>query len=238
MRLSHARRVISVRFDDSNLVSCVGLAAVLALAARCGLGGLVTDRVRIAAKGGVNAAAKIVALVAGMVAGADSISDMDLLRHGGMGRLFDEVRAPSTLGTFLRLFTFGHIRQLDAVAAGFLARLTAATPVLPGMGQVAFVDVDDTVRATYGYAKSASSPPAASGPSAPYTDPVSARPSSPSPPPVQAGVRSTSRCRKRIQRAESGNAGGAGQRRAFGRRSTFGLNITRGKGCCEGARSL
>ena len=153
MRLSHARRVISVRFDDSNLVSCVGLAAVLALAARCGLGGLVTDRVRIAAKGGVNAAAKIVALVAGMVAGADSISDMDLLRHGGMGRLFDEVRAPSTLGTFLVLFTFGHIRQLDAVAAGFLARLTAATPVLPGMGQVAFVDVDDTVRATYGYAK-------------------------------------------------------------------------------------
>jgi Transposase DDE domain group 1 len=153
MRLSHARRVISVRFDDSNLVSCVGLAAVLALAARCGLGGLVTDRVRIAAKGGGNAAAKIVALVAGMVAGADSISDMDLLRHGGMGRLFDEVRAPSTLGTFLRLFTFGHIRQLDAVAAGFLARLTAATPVLSGIGQVAFVDVDDTVRATYGYAK-------------------------------------------------------------------------------------
>ena len=43
---------------------------------------------------------------------------MDLLRHGGMGRLFDEVRAPSTLGTFLRLFTFGHIRQLDAVATG------------------------------------------------------------------------------------------------------------------------
>lgn len=70
-----------------------------------------------------------------------------------MGRLFDEVRAPSTLGTFLRLFTFGHIRQLDAVAAGFLARLTAATPVLSGIGQVAFIDVDDTVRATYGYAK-------------------------------------------------------------------------------------
>jgi hypothetical protein len=78
---------------------------------------------------------------------------MDLLRHGGMGRLFDEVRAPSTLGTFLRLFTFGHIRQLDAVAARFLARLAAVTPVLSGAGQVAFVDVDDTVRATYGYAK-------------------------------------------------------------------------------------
>jgi hypothetical protein len=115
---------------DPNLVSCAGLAAVLALAARCGLGGLVTDRVRISAKGGVNAAAKIIALVAGMVAGADSINDMDLLRHGGMGRLFDEVRAPSTLGPFLRLFTFGPVRQLDAVAAGFLARLAAATPLL------------------------------------------------------------------------------------------------------------
>src|SRR6476661_351484 len=85
MRLSHARRAMSVRFDDSNLGSCGGLAAVLALAARCGLAGLVTERVRIAAKRGVNAAAKIVALVAGMVAGADSITDMDLLRHGGMG---------------------------------------------------------------------------------------------------------------------------------------------------------
>jgi hypothetical protein len=48
---------------------------------------------------------------------------MDLLRHGGMGRLFADVRAPSTLGTFLRLFTFGHVRQLDTVAAGLLARL-------------------------------------------------------------------------------------------------------------------
>jgi hypothetical protein len=104
---------VSVRFDDPNLVSCAGLAAVVALAARCGLGGLVPNRVRIWAKGGANAAAKIVALVVGMVAGADSM-------HGGMGRLFDEVRAPSTLGPVLRLFTFGHIRQLDAVAAGSL----------------------------------------------------------------------------------------------------------------------
>jgi hypothetical protein len=83
---------------------------------------------------------------------------MDLLRHGGMGRLFEGVRAPSTLGTFLRLFTFGHVRQLDAVAAGFLARLVAVTPLLPGAGQVAFVDVDDTVRATYGYAKQGAGP--------------------------------------------------------------------------------
>jgi hypothetical protein len=78
-------------------------------------------RLRIAAAGGANAAAKVLALVAGMIAGADSIDDMELLRHGGMVRLFTDVRAPSTLGTFLRCFGFGHVRQLDAVAARLLA---------------------------------------------------------------------------------------------------------------------
>ena len=144
---------MSVRFDDPNLVSCAGLAAVLALAARCDLAGLLTSRLRITARGGANATAKILALVAGMITGADSIQDMDLLRHGGMGRLFTDVRAPSTLGTFLRLFTFGHVRQLDAIAATLLTRLAAATPILPGLSTVAFLDIDDTVRQTYGYAK-------------------------------------------------------------------------------------
>ena len=153
MRLSHARRAISARFDDPNLVSCAGLAAVLALATRCGLPRLLAQRLTLAGAGAANTAGKVVALVAGMVAGADSISDMDLLRHGGMARLFDGVRAPSTLGTFLRRFTFGHVRQLDAVAAGLLAALTRATPILPGAAQVAFLDIDDTIRQTYGYAK-------------------------------------------------------------------------------------
>jgi Transposase DDE domain group 1 len=153
MRLSHSRRAISVRFDDPNLVSCAGLVPVMALAQRCGLATLLAERLTIAAKGGANAAAKVLALIAGMVCGADSISDMDLLRHGGMGRLFDGIRAPSTLGTFLRAFTFGHVRQLDAVAAGLLARLAAATPVLPDAREVVLVDIDDTVRQTYGYAK-------------------------------------------------------------------------------------
>ena len=81
---------------------------------------------------GPNAQLKVPALVAGMVAGADSIDDMDLLRHGGMGRLFGGVRAPSTLGTFLRSFTFGHVRQLDAVASRLLVDLAARAPLLPG----------------------------------------------------------------------------------------------------------
>src|SRR3954469_5572472 len=153
MRLSHACRAINVRFDDPNLVSCAGLVPVMALAQRCGLARLLAERLTITAKGGANAALKVLAVVAGMVCGADSIDDMDLLRHGGMGRLFDGVRAPSTLGTFLRCFTFGHVRQLDAVAAGLLARLAAATPVVPDVDQLVLVDIDDTVRQTYGYAK-------------------------------------------------------------------------------------
>ena len=88
-----------------------------------------------------------------MVAGADSIDDMDLLTRGGTGRLFCGVRAPSTLGTFLPAFTFGHVRQLDSVAATMLAELATRTPLLAGADQLAYVDVYDTVKATYGYAK-------------------------------------------------------------------------------------
>jgi hypothetical protein len=153
MRLSHARGAISARFDDPNLVSCGGLVAVLGLAGRCGLSELLAQRLTLAGNGAANAAGKVIALVAGMICGADSISDMDLLRHGGMPRLFEQVRAPSTLGTFLRRFTFGHVRQLDAVAARLVARLATVTPLLPGADRLVFVDIDDTVRQTYGYAK-------------------------------------------------------------------------------------
>jgi hypothetical protein len=96
---------------------------------------------------------KVPALVAGMVAGADCIDGMDPLRHGGMDRPFGPARAPSTLGTFLRSFSFGHVRQLDAVASRLLVNLASHTPILAGADQVAFVDVDDTVRETHGYAK-------------------------------------------------------------------------------------
>ncbi len=132
MRVSHAAGQVSARFDDPNLVSCGGLAPVLALGRRCGLHALVAEHVRVGGAGGANAQVKVPALVAGMVAGADSIDDMDLLRHGAMGRLFTGVRAPSTLGTFLRSFTFGHVRQLDAVASRFVANLAAHTSLLPG----------------------------------------------------------------------------------------------------------
>jgi hypothetical protein len=150
MRVCHS---VTARFDDPNLVSCAGLAPVLRLAERAGFGRLVAEHVRIDEPGGVNAQVKIPSLVAGMVAGADSIDDMALLRHGGMDRLFTGVRAPSTLGTFLRTFTFGHVRQLDAVASRLLINLACRAPLLPGAGELAYLDIDDTVRQTYGYAK-------------------------------------------------------------------------------------
>jgi hypothetical protein len=153
VRLSHGSSALSATFDDPNLVSVGGLAPVAALAADCRLGELVGEKLTLKARGGVNAQLKVSALVAGMVAGADSINDLDLLRHGGMGLLFAGIRAPSTLGTFLRSFTFGHVRQLDSVAAAFLTALARRTPLLPGADQVTFLDLDDTMRETHGYAK-------------------------------------------------------------------------------------
>ncbi|GLZ43892.1 hypothetical protein Acsp06_00770 [Actinomycetospora sp. NBRC 106375] len=152
MQLSHGPRRISVRFDDPNLVSCTGLvavSAVSALAERAGLPALLS-RLTVPT---AHAANKLLAIVLGMVAGADSITDLDVLRHGGMRRVFTEVRAPSTLGTFLRSFTFGHVRQLDAVAARLLVALTRRAPLLTDAQRLAYLDLDDTLRQTHGYAK-------------------------------------------------------------------------------------
>ncbi len=103
---------------------------------------------------GANTAVKVTALVAGMAAGADSIEDLDLLRHGAIGRVFTGLRVPTTLGTHLRAYRFGHVRQLNAVAARLLGNLAGLVPgLLAGGDQVAYLDVDDTIRQTYGYAK-------------------------------------------------------------------------------------
>ena len=90
---------------------------MMRLARLAGLESLVTRIVTVPGGAGANAAAKVASIVAGMVAGADSIVDMDGLREGAVGKVLPGVKAPSTLGTFLRAFTFGHVRQLGAVAA-------------------------------------------------------------------------------------------------------------------------
>lgn len=140
-------------FDEPNLVASAGLVPALALAEGAGLSGLADEWLTVPGSAGT-AGAKLTTLVAGMLAGADSIDDLDVLRHGGMGRLFSGVRAPSTVGAFLRAFTFGHVRQLDAVAARLLAGLAAAVPgLLAGADGPVFLDVDDTVKAVYGAGK-------------------------------------------------------------------------------------
>ena len=141
----------SARFDDSSLVSTAGLVPVMALAQRAGLAGLVEAHVSVPGPAGAHAGAKVAAVVAGMVAGADSFEDLAVLRHGAMGRLLAEAPAPTTLGTHLRAYRFGHVRQLDAVATRVLAALATCTPVLTGIEQVAWIDVDDTIKQMHGY---------------------------------------------------------------------------------------
>ena len=162
MRLSHTLRTTSAVFDDPNLVSSAGLFPVLALAESAGLRSLTDEQLTVPSDKGSNAGLKVASLVAGMVAGADSIDDMALLRHGGMGRLFARAYAASTLGSFLRAFTFGHVRQLDAVAARFLVALAGltrlvgspATPTTPDADPgYALLDVDDTIVEVHGHAK-------------------------------------------------------------------------------------
>ena len=152
MQLSHTCGRMSASFDEPNLVGSAGLVPALGLAGRIGLVELADARLTVPGAKGC-AGAKLVSVLAGMLAGADSIDDLDVLRHGAMGKLFGGVRAPSTLGSFLRSFRFGHVRQLDAVAARTLCRLAEQVPGLLPAGPVVWLDVDDTIKPVYGRAK-------------------------------------------------------------------------------------
>ncbi len=156
MQLSHVFPVRSMVFNEPNLVSHAGLVPAMSLATRAGLVELADRQLTVAGGPGHAAGLKVSALVAGMVAGADSIADMAVLRHGGMNKLFTGVRAPTTLGTFLRSLKFGHVRQLDAVASRFLTGLARHVDLIDPAAAITYVDIDDTIRRTYGYAKQGS----------------------------------------------------------------------------------
>lgn len=148
MQASHGLQPV---FDDPNLVSAAGLPAVLNLADRAGLTGLLDEHLSVPAPG---AAVKTRSLLAGMLAGADDIDGMDILRAGSNPAVLGEVRAPSTLGTFLRSFTHGHALQLGGINRRLLAGMSSVLPSLLGKGMV-LVDLDDTIRQTHGYQKQA-----------------------------------------------------------------------------------
>ena len=153
MRLSHVPARTSAVFDEPNLVSHGGLVPVMALAERAGLPELLEEHVRPGGECGVNAHLKVGCLVAGMAAGADSIDDMGLLRHGAMDALFGGIRAPSTLGSHLRSYAWGNVLQIEKAAREMLARLSRQAPLLPGADVLAFVDIDSTQKRVYGHRK-------------------------------------------------------------------------------------
>ena len=220
MRLLHGLAKIHAAFDDPNLVSRAGLVPVMALAQRAGLGDLVQEHVRIGARCGVNAHLKVACLAAGMTAGGGSIDDMDLLRHGAMPALFGGIRAPSTLGSFLRAFALGNVLQLEKVSRLLLADLARRAPLLPGAGTVAFLDIDSMQERVYGRQKRLWPPGAGRGVRA-YQDPGEE--------PAGAGAERAGRDHQRA-------AGGAGDRRHEAARRQRGLRPRRrvlrgGLGC-------
>ena len=154
---------VQVEFDDERVVSDAGVMLVATLAQRLGVEALAQQLVLLRGDrpGAANAGRKVMALIYAMVLGADSIDDADLLRAGRTGRLLGGwMPAPSTLGTFLRAFTFGHVRQLDALLGRALERAWRAGAG-PGEGRLV-IDVDSFVGevcgrlkqgAAYGYTK-------------------------------------------------------------------------------------
>ncbi len=161
MIVSHRFKADSAVFDDDHLVSCAGLVPVMTLAEQTGLIELLDSKIHIAEpkvpSGSANPAPKLATVIAGMCAGADSIDDLDVVRSGGMKTLFDGVYAPSTIGTLLREFTFGHARQLDSVLGEHLGALCERVDLLSGAEKRVFLDVDSLLRPVYGHAKQGAS---------------------------------------------------------------------------------
>jgi len=153
MRSSHSLDRLDLVFDDDRLVADAGLLLPATLAAKLGLKELVERHLDLGAVAGrANAGDKLLTLVMSALAGGDCIDDADALRAGGTERVLSfSVKAASTLGTFLRSFRWGHVRQLDRVSRELLGRAWAAGA---GPGDAPFtIDLDSTICETYGLQK-------------------------------------------------------------------------------------
>ena len=153
MRSCHSLDRLAVTFDDERLVAYAGLMLPALLAQHLGLRELIDEQVDLGdAAGRANVGHKAMTLIHSALAGGDSIDDADALRAGeARAVLGHAVLAPSTLGIFLRGFSWGHARQLDKVAGELLRRAWAAG-IGPGE-EPATIDVDSTICETYGLAK-------------------------------------------------------------------------------------
>jgi hypothetical protein len=153
MPSSHSLDAMAVTFDDDRLVANAGLLAPATLAQHLGLRELFEANVDLGdAPGRANVGHKSMTVIHAMLAGADSIDDCDVLRAGATQAVLGHaVSAPSTIGTFLRSFTWGHCRQLDKAAGEVLCKAWSAGAG-PGQGPVT-IDVDSSICETYGLAK-------------------------------------------------------------------------------------
>ena len=153
MRVSHTPHHLVIAFDDANLVAHAGLRLTTDLARQLELPRLLDDRLDLgSAAGAPNPAVKGMTLISALLAGADCIDDIDLLRSGATAAVLGHaVMAPSTIGTFLRSFSWGHSRQLDSIAGELLRRAWAAGAG-PGDQPLTF-DIDSSICETYGVKK-------------------------------------------------------------------------------------
>lgn len=154
MRSSHTLARVETTFDEDNLVPNAGLQVPAALAQKLGVAELVDERVKLpeGVAGRANCGTKAMTVIGAMLAGADSIDDVDVLRAGAAPELFDQIRAPSTIGTWLRAFNWAAVRMLDAVSRGVLARAWQAG-LGPELDADLTIDLDSTVCQVYGTAK-------------------------------------------------------------------------------------
>jgi hypothetical protein len=155
VKASHNLAAVAVSFDEDNLVPNAGLVAPAMLAQKLGIAELVDRRVRLDRDrpGAANSGAKAATVIGAMLTGADSIDDCDVLRAGAAPELFNDVRAPSTIGTWLRGFRWSNVRQLDAVARHTLIRAWDAGLGPKDLSAPLTLDIDSTVCQTYGLAK-------------------------------------------------------------------------------------
>jgi hypothetical protein len=150
MRSSHVLDCVAVTFDDEHAVAAAGLILPATLAGRLGIEALADEVIDLGGKPGAHRPGrKVLTLIHSLVVGGECIDDADVLRSGSTGAVLGhQVMAPSTLGTFLRSFTFGHVRQLDRLAEAVLSRAWAAGAG-PGDGPMTF-DLDSTITEVHG----------------------------------------------------------------------------------------
>jgi hypothetical protein len=153
MSSSHGPDRLVVAFDDTHAVANAGLLLPATLAERLGIEAVIDELVDLGGRPGAHRPGrKVLTLIHAIIAGADCIDDADLLRSGSTAKVLGHrVMAPSTLGTFLRSFTFGHVRQLDRVAETLIGRAWAAGAG-PGDGPM-IIDLDSTICEVHGHHK-------------------------------------------------------------------------------------